>query len=296
MPSTSKTSVILLAFGALIIGNLFATFVDVFVKLYAADVSIYQYLFFRQLAVVLFLFPFWYRLPKKLKAPTKVKIHLFRALMTNIGAPCAVIALLHLSLATANVIFYAAPMVTLIFAQLFLNEAFKFHRFIITLIGFSGVIIALRPEDFGFAGSLAFVTAVAIACYNLSVKWLPSGTSMVNAIFWANLFALPLMAALGIYYWQPMTYELVVLCIAACICLIGYQSCSIYAFRKADAGAISVAEYSGLIFAAVLGWLIFEESLDWWTLAGISLIILPISWQSWYEHRQEKITVTQICH
>lgn len=291
-----NTNIILLAFIALIIGNLSATFVDVFVKAYAADVSIYQYLFLRQLAVVLFLLPFWYRLSAERRAPVMIKVHLFRALMTTIGAPCAVIALLHLSLATANVIFYAAPMVTLILAWLCFNETIKFHRLLVTLIGFGGVIIALRPEDFGLAGLLALVTAIAIAAYNLSVKWLPAGTSTVSTIFWGNLFALPIMALLAIYYWQPFSYDLIILCVGACVCLIGYQGCSIYAFRRADASAISVAEYSGLIFAAVLGWIIFHESLDWLTILGISLIILPITWQSWYEHKQEKIAVTQIYH
>jgi drug/metabolite transporter (DMT)-like permease len=292
----TKTGVILLAFSALIIGNLFATFVDVFVKLYADNVSIFQYLFLRQIAVVLFLLPFWSRLSSRERAPGKLKIHLFRALMTCIGAPCAVVALLYLSLATANVIFYAAPMLTLVLALLFFGEPIKIHRILVATLGLTGVIVALRPQDIGLASLLAFVTAFAIAAYNLSVKWLPKGTRTINTIFWANALALPVMAGFAAANWKPVNVDLAILCIGASLCLIAYQGCCIFAFRLADASAISVAEYSGLVFAALLGWWMFGEQLDQWTLLGISFIILPILWQSWHEHQREKARLARLVY
>jgi len=283
----NKSSVVLFAFAILILGNLFATFVDVIVKLLAADVSVYQYLFIRQVLVLFLVLPWWIKLPRAKQAPGNIKVHAFRALMTNIGAPCAVIALLYLPLATANVIFYAAPMITLVMAALLFKESVGRHRILVTLLGFVGVAIALRPEYFGVAGLLAFCTAMAIAAYNLSVKWLPKGSSTINTIFWSNLFAVPLIGAIALFNWQPVTQDLILLCIGSCLCLMVYQGSCIIAFQKADASAIAVAEYSGLIFAAVLGWLIFNESLDSWTTLGIGLIILPIIWQSWFEHQSE---------
>lgn len=282
-----KDSVVVVALLTLILGNFFATFVDVIVKALAVDVSIYQYLFFRQFTVLLLLLPFWLKLPKERKHPGSLKVHSFRALLTNIGAPCAVVALIYLPLATANVIFYAGPMLTLVFAVILFKEKLTKQRLLVTCLGFSGVLIALRPEYMGFAGLLAFCTAFAVAGYNLSVKWLPKGSSTVNTIFWSNLLALPLISVIAVFNWQPVTQELIILSIGSCLCLMIYQSCCIIAFQKADAGAIAVAEYSGLVFAAALGWLIFNESLDMWTFIGIVLIILPIVWQSWYEHRKE---------
>jgi drug/metabolite transporter (DMT)-like permease len=283
-----KTSQVLLALLILILGNLFATFVDVIVKALAADVSVYQYLFFRQVTVLLLMLPFWLRLPKRFRQPGSIKVHSFRALMTNIGAPCAVFALLYLPLATANVIFYAAPMITLVLASLIFKEQLTKRRLFVTCLGFAGVAIALRPEYIGLAGMLAFCTAFAVAAYNLSVKWLPKGSSTINTIFWSNLLAIPLIAIISSFSWQPITQELLILSIGSCLCLVVYQWCCIVAFQKADAGAIAVAEYSGLVFAAVLGWLIFSELLDIWTTVGITLIILPIIWQSWFEHKYEK--------
>ena len=282
-----KTSIVMLAFLILILGNLFATFVDVIVKALAADISVYQYLFFRQITVLLMMLPFWLRLSIKQQRPGNIKVHLFRALMTNIGAPAAVIALLYLPLATANVIFYAAPMITLLLAVILFKEKLTKQRVLVTVLGFAGVAIALRPEYLGIAGLLAFCTAIAVAAYNLSVKWLPKGSSTVNTIFWSNLFAIPLIGLIAAFNWQPITQELIILSIGSCVCLVAYQGCCIIAFQKADASAIAVAEYSGLIFAAGLGWLLFNESIDLWTFIGIALIVLPIIWQSWREHRLE---------
>jgi drug/metabolite transporter (DMT)-like permease len=275
-----RSSIILFAFSVLILGNLFATFVDVIVKTLAANVSVYQYLFLRQLSVAIIIFPFWLRLPKDAQTPGNLKVHGFRALMTNIGAPSAVIALLYLPLATANVIFYTAPMVTLLLAALLFKEKLSRHRIIVTLLGFIGVAVALRPEHLGLAGLLAFCTAIVIAAYNLSVKWLPKNSSTINTIFWSNLLAIAPIGVIAAFNWLPITQDLLILSLGSCICLVAYQGCCIIAFQKAEASAIAVAEYSGLIFAAVLGWLIFNEKLDNWTLLGISLIILPILWQS----------------
>ncbi len=282
-----KKNLIIIALLTLILGNFFSTLVDVIVKLLAADVGIYQYLFFRQIAVLLILLPFWLNLPAKRRKLDDARVHAFRASMTTIGAPSAVIALIYLPLATANVIFYAAPMITLLLAAVIFREKVGRQRTMITLLGFIGVAIALRPEYLGSASLFAFCTAGAIAAYNISVKWLPLNSSVVSTIFWSNLFVLPLFGIIAAFNWQPVTLDLIYLATGSCLCLVAYQGCCILAFQKADASAIAVAEYSGLVFAAGLGWLIFHESVDLWTIAGISLIILPVIWHSWFEHRQE---------
>ncbi|WP_444994801.1 DMT family transporter [Aliikangiella sp. IMCC44359] len=285
----NKNNAVIVAFMVLILGNLFATFVDVVVKMFANNVSIFQYLFLRQIAVLLLMLPFWLRLPKIKQGPGNVRVHIIRGVLTNIGAPAAVIALLYLPLATANVFFYSAPLFTLLLASLLLKEPMQKHRIIVTILGFSGVVIALRPEYFNLAGLLAICTALAIAGYNLSVRWLPKGSSTTNTILWSNIFALPITGIIAAFNWSPISNDLILLATTSCLFLVVYQGCSIIAFQKAEAGAIVVAEYSGLIFAALLGWLIFNESVDLWTFSGIMLITLPIIWQSWYENKTQKL-------
>lgn len=282
-----NTSVVVAAILILVVGNLFATFVDVVVKALAEDVSIFQYLLLRQVALLLMVFPFWCKYRADYVLPRAVKVYTFRALMTSIGAPAGVVALLHLPLATANVIFYTAPLITLLLAAVIFGEALSRHRVMVTVLGFTGVVIALKPEQAGFASVFALCTASAIAAYNISVKWLPDNTGTLDTLFWSNLLTLLPLGLIAALSWQAISRELIILCISSSVFLAAYQGCCIIAFRKTQAGAIAVAEYSGLIFAAIAGWLLFAEQLDRWTIAGIALIIAPIVWQSRYEQTRE---------
>ncbi|MET1255108.1 DMT family transporter [Aliikangiella maris] len=279
---------IILAFLVLILGNLFATFVDIAVKVFASSGSIFQYVLLRQGIMLLLLLPFWLKLPTERRQAVAPKVYFTRALLTNIGAPTAVIAVLYLPLATANVFFYSAPLFTLLLANLLLKEAMPKHRIMVTLAGFAGVIIALKPEHFNLIGLVATVTALAVAGYNLSVRWLPPDTSTLSTLVWSNIFTIPITGCIAIFYWQPITQDILLLALISCLFLGVYQACCIIAYQKAEAGAIVVAEYSGLIFAALFGWLLFDEAIDMWTIVGILLIIFPIGWQSWYERSRRQ--------
>jgi drug/metabolite transporter (DMT)-like permease len=280
-----SSRIIVLAVFALIVGNLFATFADVIVKYIAIESAVFQYIFIRQFIVVILITPFWLRLPKKTRELTQPKVYAFRACLTAIGAPATVLALLHLPLATANMIFYLAPFITLVLGLVLFKEAMHSHRFAVVLLGFLGVFIALKPDYIGVEALYALITAVAVACFNVSVKWLPKKNSTVVALFWTNVFALPILSIGAYIYWQPVTMDLLILCVSTCVCFIIYQACCIYAFQNADVGAVTVAEYSGLVFAIILGWLAFDEAIDARTIIGASLILLPIMWQSHYEYR-----------
>jgi drug/metabolite transporter (DMT)-like permease len=280
-----SSRVIVFAVFALVVGNLFATFADVIVKYIAVESAVFQYIFIRQLIVVIMVMPFWLKLPKTMRRLQQPKVYAFRACLTSIGAPATVLALLHLPLATANMIFYLAPFITLILGLVVFKEQIHSHRFAVVLLGFLGVFIALKPDYMGIEAGYALITAIAVACFNVSVKWLPKKNSTVVALFWTNVFALPLLSIGAFLYWQPITTELLILCASTCVCFIIYQACCIYAFQNADVGAVSAAEYSGLVFAIILGWLAFNETIDARTIIGASLILLPILWQSRYEYR-----------
>ena len=93
-----------------IIGNLAASLSDVAVKLLNGDISTFQYIFIRQLFSTLVICPLWLQQPKKKRKLYDVKLNLFRADLIIIGSCCMVIAITHLTLATANAVFHAQRM------------------------------------------------------------------------------------------------------------------------------------------------------------------------------------------
>ncbi|GAK85828.1 metabolite transporter (DMT) superfamily [Vibrio ponticus] len=97
----------------LVIGNLAASLSDVAVKLLNGEISSFQYVFMRQLLSVLIILPFWLRQSTRERALTAPTLIGIRALLIMLGSGCMMIAITHLPLATANAVFYAAPLIML---------------------------------------------------------------------------------------------------------------------------------------------------------------------------------------
>ena len=89
----------------LLVGNLILTLGDVAIKSLGASTGLFQYLAIRYLLTLILIWPIWRRLSAEQRAPSGFKIHLLRGHLSLLGAVCAFYSLLHLSLATANVIF-----------------------------------------------------------------------------------------------------------------------------------------------------------------------------------------------
>ena len=280
------SSGILLAIGFLLLGNLMATGADVFVKAFSSSSGIYQYLFLRQLLLVLCIAPLFYRQTPQQRVLKKVRIQTLRANLIAVGGACVVVALNELSLATANVLFYACPVITLLLAAWWFKEPLHKMRIFNIVCCFTGVIVALRPDTAGMGIFAGFAAAVCIACHTLLVRFIPKTTTHTSIMFWGAALSLPLLSVLSLTDWQPLNMDMLYLILGTAFCVAGYQLCCIVAYRRAEAGAIAVAEYSGLVFAAVFGWWLFAEALDIWTVVGICLIILPIGFQSTLEHRR----------
>ncbi|MGB1321132.1 MAG: DMT family transporter [Vibrio gallaecicus] len=261
----------------LIAGNFFASLSDVAVKLLNGDVPPLQYIFFRQLLSLLLITPLWLRQTTEQRQICNIKVTAVRGQLILIGSGCMVVAITHMSLATANAVFYVAPLLMLPLSVLLLNERPAFDKIIATCIGFIGALIVLRPSQFHWAAIFALGTACTLALFNILVRKLPSEQSVITTLWWTTLFSLPVSLLLCILYWQKIephhfTY------IAASACLIlSYNGLAVAAYKKAHSSQIALAEYSGLVFVVIIGMVWFDEIPDLLTLFGILLIVLPLA-------------------
>lgn len=274
-------------------GNGFATLADVVVKALGNESAIFQYLWLRQVVSVVICLPFFWQLPRSKQRPVAIGVHLLRAHLGIVGASCTLIALLHLSLATANVIFYAAPLLTVVATWVVLKEKVKMQRLINAFIGFVGIFIVLRPDQLHWASAVALIVALSITAFNLLVVKLPGNISVTNVMVWTNICALPVTTLLAIITWEPMTMvqlvDLLILGVASAITIGIYHACVVVALLKAPPDATAIAEYSGLLFAALFGYWFFSESLDIYTWVGMSIIFFSMLLQLIQEKRSTLI-------
>lgn len=270
----------------LIIGNFATSLSDVAVKLLNGEISTFQYIFIRQLFSTLVICPLWLKQSKQQRKLYSPKLNLFRAHLIIIGSGCMVVAITHLTLATANAVFYAAPLMMLPLSILLLREKPTIQHTAATLLGFIGVIVVLRPLEFQWAAIFALVTTLTLALFNLTARKLPEQQTLVSTLFWTSLLSLPISASLALFYWAPLSIIQLLLILASAALVLIYNGLAVAAYQRAPASSIAVAENSGLIFVTLIGVIWFNEVPDSLTMLGIFLIILPLlPWNTWLKMR-----------
>ena len=91
-----------------------------------------------------------------------------------------------------------------------------------------------------------------------------------------QLLSLPVAGILAVWSWQPINASQLGLIAAGALLILVYNGLAVLAYRKAPAGEIGLAEYSGLVFVTLFGIWWFNEIPDWITAMGIMLIITPL--------------------
>ena len=270
----------LLAILLLVLGNLMISVGDVLVKILGqTEVTPYQYVALRFLITVILLFPFWWRLPRAKKGWGEWKIHLIRGHLLLVGSACVFITLIYLPLATANAVFYAAPLMTLPLAAMINKEQVRLAAYGVSIVGFIGILVVLNPAQWHWAGLIALLTAFTMATSNVLVRRLPQGRSVVATLFITQGLAVPLSFALAIPTWQPLTTDLWILLVGASLVGIVYQWICILAYAMADASKIAASEYSGLIFVTLMGMVLFAEFPAFHVYMGAAIVIIAIGLQ-----------------
>ncbi|WP_394149969.1 DMT family transporter [Vibrio maritimus] len=279
----------------LVLANLLASFSDVSLKVLNGEVPTFQYVFIRQVLSVLLLFPIWIRLPRQTRMDGCGSIAFLRAQFILGGSACAMVAITHLTLATANAMFYVGPILMIPLAMTLLKERPTKDKVIATLIGFSGVVVVLRPEHFHWAAIAGLGSALAMGVSNILVKRLPAEQHIVSTLFWTGVMTLPVALILAVQQWQPLNLVQLGWIMAINLFVLGYHALIVIAYKKAPANQIALAEYSGLVFVTLFGVMWFDEIPDVLTFIGILLIVLPmmpINWKKRFSTSKEVINIS----
>ncbi|GAM77764.1 permease [Vibrio ishigakensis] len=269
----------------LIIGNLVAVLSDALIKSVSASVPVFQFVFFRQLTAVLLLLPL-YLFSDKQGLSQGLKWHAARAHVWLLGAIFMVYAIGAMPLATANAIFYAAPLIMLPLAALFFKEQLTKASLLVAAVGFVGVLVIIRPTEISWAAISALVVALTLAVNNLLIRKIPPTQSVVQTLLMTNLVGMPVALGLAVYEGHIWQWDLLPVAMASSGFILVYAATCVFAYRAVESNKIASAEYSGLIGAVLVGVVWFQEIPDIYMLAGTLMIIAPLLWLSKHEKRR----------
>lgn len=269
----------------LVLANLLASLSDVSLKVLNGEVPIFQYVFIRQVISFLFILPLWIRLPKIKYKDGFDMLTFWRAQFIVGGSACAMVAITHLTLATANAMFYVAPLMMLPMSVFLLKETPPISKYIATGIGFIGVLIVLRPEQFHWAAIVALGSALTVAFCNVFIRRIPAGQHLISTLFWTTVMTIPLAFVLAVPQWTDISVTHILWIVAINVFVLGYHALVVIGYKKADVSSIALAEYSGLAFVTIFGIMWFDEIPDLFTGIGILLIVIPmmpLPWKRWF--------------
>lgn len=187
-------------------------------------------------------------------------------------------ALAHLPLANTSAIFQALPLAITLGAALVFSEPVGWRRWSAIAAGFIGVLIIVRPGLAGFNqfSLLALASVVFCAVRDLATKRIPAE---IPSLFITLLTTISVTIAGAIVIvplggWTPPSGRAVgLLALAAVLLLIGYQTV-ILALRIGDISAVAPFRYTALLWAMMLGYVIFGDVPDGPMLIGAAIIVL----------------------
>jgi drug/metabolite transporter (DMT)-like permease len=192
------------------------------------------------------------------------------------GTVCYLTALMHIPIANATAILQALPLAVTLGAAVFLKEPVGWKRYTAIAIGFAGVVIIVRPgaEGFDAFALLAVVAVCFVTLRDLATRRL-SGPVPSLFVAFGTAVAIMLFGAVMLPFteWKPVgSQDLLYLSVAAGSLFFGYVF-SVSSMRVGEVAFVAPFRYTILIWAILLGVVIFGDIPDVWTLLGASIIV-----------------------
>ncbi len=211
---------------------------------------------------------------------------LFGRALIMIGSMTSwIIAVEGLDLAAATAISFSSPLLATAGAALFLGERVGSQRWAAVVVGFTGMLIILRPgmAEVSVAAAFALANAVLTAWGGITVKVLTRTESTATVVLYLYLLTTPLSAIPAIFVWvAPTLTDVAWLAVMGVLVALGHI-CLTKAYAAAEASAILPYDFSKVIFAAVLGFTFFGELPDTGTWIGMFVIFAATVYMARYE-------------
>jgi len=268
------------------------------IKVIAINVPTGETVFFRSLfAIPVIVAWLWWRGDLKTGLKTQNPMgHVWRGLVGGSAMALSFTALGLLPLPEVTAIGYAAPLLVTILAAMFLGEAVRIYRLTAVLLGLVGVLIVLAPRltvlgvdaatKTETVGAMAMLlAAVFMALAVVFVRKLVQ-TEQTSAIVFYFSTTCTVLALLTIPFgWvMPTTTEAVLLVAAGLLGGLG-QILLTSSYRHAETAVIAPFDYTSMLMALAIGYLLFDEVPTGAMLGGAALVVTAGLFIIWREHQ-----------
>lgn len=180
-----------------------------------------------------------------------------------------------LPLADATVVFFSSTFVLTAASALFLKEQVGIHRWSAVVIGFVGVVIAMNPQGGGPVASylLVLCATVIYSMIFISGKQLSKQDSVISLVFSLHL-GMGISATIVLpWVWVPVTITVLGELLLMAVIALAAHYIFAAAFARADVSALAPFQYTALVWAVLIGYVIWLDSPSTEVWIGAVIII-----------------------
>ena len=213
-----------------------------------------------------------------------------RAFAGTIGILGNFYAVDHLMLSDATMLNKMSPFFAIIFSIFLMKEKVSLSQASIVLGAFIGALFVVKPTFSNvnlFAAGIGFIGGVGAGLAYTCVRKLGTrGEKGSRIVFYFSLFSCLVTLPYMLFDFHPMTFNQLILLLLAGASAAGGQFAITAAYTYAPAKEISVYDYSQVIFAAIYGFIMFNQIPDAYSFLGYLIIIAMAIVMFWYNNRK----------
>ncbi len=207
--------------------------------------------------------------------PNSLFPQILRSTFVALGVGLFYWAVNFINIADATAMVFIAPLIVTALSPSILSEPIGFKRTCAVIIGFIGVLIILRPSFDGERTGyfIALGAGIFIAAYYITNRKLANEASVLASTFYTSSLGTIMLVPLLWYFWtMPLINDIWILLGFAVLATLG-QIFMIGAFSLAAANIIAPFVYTQIIWATIIGYLLFDAFPDEWSWFGILIVV-----------------------
>jgi drug/metabolite transporter (DMT)-like permease len=279
-----------LAISLIIISVFFGTVMLSFLKIAQEDVNVYVAGFFRFFLGLVIILPYIIKKKDAVLKTTHLKQHFLRAIL---GLPAMLLyfsALVLLPIEKLTAISFVVPLIVTVLAVFFLGEKIYIYRTLALLLGFSGMLVIIRPGfvDISIGVYMVLFSALLWSINIIITKKISKDDSAITILAYQSIFMSLLSFFIVLFFWEMPSLKTFIYLILAAMCGTVLHLTLNHAFKLVDVSMTQPYSFLNLVFASIIGYFIFDEIPDLYTWIGALIIFTGVLIISYREMKLDK--------
>jgi len=279
-----------LAIFLIITSVFFGTVMLSFLKIAQEDVNVYVAGFFRFFLGLIIILPYVVKNKDAVLKTTHLKQHFLRAIL---GLPAMLIyfsALVLLPIEKLTAISFVVPLIVTILAVFFLGEKIYIYRTLALILGFSGMLVIIRPGfvDISIGVYMVLFSALLWSINIIITKKISKDDSAITILAYQSIFMSLLSFFIVLFFWEMPSLKTLIYLILAAMCGTVLHLTLNHAFKLVDVSMTQPYSFLNLVFASIIGYFVFDEMPDLYTWIGALIIFTGVLIISYREMKLDK--------